>query len=1124
MTILQNENHHMKKSILIIFCLFCSIPSISSQEFSGNIYDYIEDPQVISENKQEAHAGFHSYGTEEAAVKGEIEKSGNYLSLDGQWKFKWVRKPDDRPLDFYKPEVKLDAWDDIKVPSNWEIEGYGIPIYVNHQYEFADYKAPVSDEMEFVDKIYPKNPGQVPHDYNPVGSYRREFILAESWTADKEVFLHIGAMKSGGFVWINGNYVGYSQGSKLPAEFDISKYLQSGKNTIALQIFRWTDGSYLECQDFWRISGIERSVYLFAQPKVRIKDFEVTSLLSDSYKNGELNVTIELENHTTRKNMSSVGFQLVDPKGNQLIEDSNKMDIEGGKASETNFAYTVKNVLPWSAEHPNLYTLTITTKDKKGKVLEATSNQIGFRTVETKNGLLLVNGQRITLKGVNAQETDPETGHVMDEEMILKDIRLWKENNINAVRLSHYPREDRFYELCDQYGIYVVDEANIESHGMYYGKYSLAKKPEWKKAHLDRMIRMVERHKNYPSIIIWSMGNEAGNGINFYEGYKAIKANDASKRPVQYERTYKDEDGSLFDMDVDTDIIVPQYPSPATFESFGSNLTDRPFVPSEYAHAMGNSTGNFQDYWDIIEQHDNLQGGFIWDWVDQSIWKTDKNGNRYYAYGGDYGENMPSDNTFLNNGIVFPDRTPQPALHEVKKAHEFINFKPKGLTEKNELRVLIENLYDFTDLENFNFTAKIKANGKVLDSINIGEVHAVPHTGKLVRIPLNEVSIEPNTEYFVELSATLKEGQEMLKKGFEVAHEQILLDKTEWKSQTLENTGELKINDDNQFVTVSGEKVSLKFDKKAGRLISYVFQGNELINEAHGPRPNFWRAPTDNDFGNQMPVKNIEWKKASLFAKVKSFSSEKLSDGSAAVKIEYDLPGVETIFTSIYTVLSSGAVKIENTLDATTYDADIPRIGMRMQLPKKYDNMTYFGRGPWENYQDRKASAFVDLYRSKVADQYVPYIRPQENGYKTDVRWAAFSDSEENGLLLASSLQNIKNLGISALHMPNEDFDVTPGLIYGEDQKIDDTYQIDGIPKIDKNKHTIDIKEKDLVQLNIDMEQRGLGGDDSWYSKPQEKYLIKGNEPHSYSFWMVPFTKGDKELFIDYGKMYRTLK
>jgi len=1108
----------IKSSKLVLICLVSSLVSVlSSQE--KNISHYIENEAVISENKLDAHVSFTSYGPEEDAINFDTKNTKFHNNLDGQWKFKWVRSPKERSTTFMNPAENLAAWGNIKVPSNWEVEGFGVPIYVNHQYEFADYKTPIVKDIEFVDGIYPKNPGDVPNDYNPVGSYRRDFNIAFDWDG-KEIFVHVGAMKSGGFVWLNGKYVGYSQGSKLPTEFNITQFAKTGKNTIAIQIFRWTDGSYLECQDFWRISGIERSVYLYAQPKLRIKDFEVVSNLDGAYKNGLLDVDVLIKNHLSKSKKSQLTFKLYDANNQLLVSKSSKLTVLESNEKTFSFQATVKNVKQWSAEHPNLYRLVLELKDKKGKILESTVAKIGFRSVEIKNGLLLVNGQRITLKGVNAQEADPETGHIMSEEMMLKDIRLWKENNINAVRLSHYPRGRRFYELCNMYGIYIVDEANIESHGMYYGEHSLAKKESWEKAHVDRMLRLVERDKNHPAVIIWSMGNEAGNGINFYAGYKAIKANDKSKRPVQYERPYKDEDGSLYDMDWNTDIIVPQYPSPTVFEEIGKSKTDRPFIPSEYAHAMGNSTGNFQDYWDIIEQYDNLQGGFIWDWVDQSIWKTAENGERYYAYGGDYGKDMPSDGTFLNNGIVFPDRTPQPALYEVKKAHEFINFKEKGINSNDELRILVENLYDFTNLNMFDITAKIKADGKVLKTIPLETISVETHTGKLIRISLEDITYKTNTEYFVEISATTKNAWGILPAGFEVAHEQIRLDAKYQKERvSVDNGIALSIHKEGLNTTVSNADVELVFNEKEGRLISYKFKNNELLKDGKGPKPNFWRAVTDNDFGNRMQVRNFEWKKASLFSEVTEVVSNQLSTNEVELRVTYKLPGVDTHFKSVYTINGKGAVRIENTLGVTEYKADIPRIGMRMQLPKQYNTMTYFGRGPWENYQDRKHSAFVDVYKSSVSDQYVPYIRPSENGYKTEVRWVSLVNEEGNGLLVVA--EDFKNgVGIGALHMLNEDFDTTAGLDYGASKSVDEKYQIDGIPKVNKAKHTTDIKEKDLVQLNIDLVQRGVGGDDSWFSKPQKKYLVDGAIEHTYTFYLIPVEQGSKELFLKLSKQF----
>ena len=1090
----------MKSTKFLFFFLFVST-SIFAQK--KDIWHYIENEQVIAENKEDAHASFTSFTSLKNA---RANKSSFKKSLNGIWKFNWVKNPANRPTQFMKPSFLLNDWKEIKVPSNWEVEGFGTPIYVNHQYEFSDYKAMIADDMELIDKIYPKNPGKVPHKYNPVGSYRRDFEIDSTWTG-KEIFLHIGAMKSGGFVWLNGRYIGYSQGSKLPSEFNITKAAKKGKNTIAIQVFRWTDGSYLEAQDFWRISGIERDVYIYAQPKVRIQDFEVLATLDDSYTHGLLYIDIDLQNHEKYNKEVFVSYQLY-KNGFLIAEQENNTAVSPKRRKTTSFSTNIIEAEKWSAEHPNLYKLALTTKDKRGNVIEVIERKIGFRTVEIKDGLLLVNGKVITLKGVNAHEANPETGHVMSEELMLRDIKLWKENNINAVRLAHYPRGRRFYELCDLYGIYVVDEANIESHGMYYGNYTLAKKENWKKAHIDRMLRMVERDKNHPSVIIWSMGNEAGNGIVFYKGYEAIKKLDRSKRPVQYERTYR-KSGGLYNMDWNTDIIVPQYPSPKTFNRIGQTKTDRPFIPSEYAHSMGNSTGNFADYWEIIEKHEHLQGGFIWDWVDQSIYKTDKKGKPFYAYGGDFGENMPSDNTFLNNGIVFPDRTPQPALYEVKKAHEYINFINIGETEANEQSIKIENLYDFTNLSQFNFKAVIKANGEILKTLNFSDIDVKAHQNKLINIPLKNIDFKENTEYFLEFFVTTKNRWNLLPKGFEVAKEQIYLD-TKFKKKTLkvDNGWYLKSTDSKNNFIIFNNYIKVAFDKKKGNITSYVFKKQEYIKSKKGPQINFWRPPTDNDLGSRMPTQNLGWKNASLNATVSNFDFKKLDNNLMQVVVSYQLPTVKTSHTTTYTINGNGVVKIENTLDASAYKGDIPRVGMRMQIPKKFKDVMYYGRGPWENYQDRRSSTFIDVFNTTVSDFYVPYIRPQENGNRTDVRWMALMDDEEYGLLISSPSQ--KGLSISALHMPNEAFDITNDLDYSKENK-----------NANFSKHTTDIKEQNLVQLNIDLAQRGLGGDNSWGAKPQEKYQLKSNKKHSYSFYLIPFTSGTLPKFVEFQQQFK---
>lgn len=1080
------------KERFIIYMAFFTFLIGSAQQDNKEIKKYIENPQMIEEYKMPPRSAFESFPSESSTL---LNKNPNKIELNGSWKFKWVKAPNDRPLDFMKPSFNDDNWDEIQVPSNWEVQGYGIPIYVNHQYEFSDFKAPISKEMKFVDKIYPANPGNVPDDYNPVGSYRKEFTPNKNWIKDQTIILHIGAMKSGGFVWVNGKYVGYSQGSKLPAEFDISPYLVKGKNIIALQIFRWTDGSYLECQDFWRISGIERDVYLYKQPKERVRDLQAMGTLDESFENGELDVTSFFE----KGKPNLLKFSLKDPEGEEVA----KGEIMSNNSDSIHFHRQIPNVKQWSAEQPNLYDLMIKTLNSKGEILEVIPLKIGFRTVEIKNGILRLNGQRITLKGVNTQETSPETGHVMSEKLMLKDIQMWKENNINAVRLSHYPRSDRFYELCDKFGIFVVDEANIESHGMYYGKYSLAKNKKWEKAHLARMVNMVERHKNHPSVIIWSMGNEAGNGINFYQGYKEIKNHDPIKRPVQYERAYKEEDGNLLDMDWNTDIIVPQYPSPQTFKYIGNLLTNKPFIPSEYAHSMGNSTGNFQDYWDVIEQYDNLQGGFIWDWVDQSLLKTNNHGERFYAYGGDYGKDMPSDNTFLNNGIVFPDRTPQPALNEVKKVYEYINFKEEGYTNNEKFRVFIENRYDFTNCDRFDFKGIVWSENDTLKKLAPITINIKPHTGELIRVDIGDIDMEPGREYFLNISATLKDDWGLLPKGYLIAHEQFKLRNKREKelSRVLPEYAELSSYP--KYIKSKGKNFEIQFDKNSGRIVQYIYRGKDFIKDENGPLPNFWRAPTDNDLGNRMHIQNIDWKKASMPLKADTVEIIK-ENNHQKLKVVYNLKPVETSVSVIYEIFKNGAIKISSSILPAKDQSDIPRFGFRMQMPGEYENLNYYGRGPWENYQDRNTSSFVGVYNSKVFDQYVPYIRPQENGNKTGARWISLSNNSGRGLLIINDANNKNYLGFSALPMKNEDFDVTAT----------DDYK--NALDLNFSKHTDDIKRQDLVQLNIDMNQRGVGGDNSWGAKPQKEYQLNSSVKHQYSFYLIPYLSQAQSFFNIY--------
>lgn len=1084
-----------KRIMLMGAVLFIHLLNVAAQDRN----DW-RDLSIIDRNKEKGRTTFKSYETREDAVN---RTNPRWLSLNGTWKFHLSQKPDDKPEDFYKPGFDIENWHDIQVPGNWEMQGFDVPIYVNHPYEFADPRTPITELRNGPE------PPKIPTDYNPVGSYVRTFEVPLKWK-DDEIFIYLGNVKSAFYIWVNGKMAGYSEGSKLPSEFNITSLVEPGKtNTVALEVYRWSDGSYLECQDFWRMSGIEREVAIYSQPKTRIRDFEVVSTLNDTYEHGILQLYVELQNHEEKDRTVWIGFSL-SGKDHEMATGEMKQTIKAGTVISSNLDPVLKHFLPlkdiksWSAEDPNLYTLTLTLSDDKKRVIESTTMNIGFRSVEIKRGQLLVNGMPVTLKGTNIHETDPTTGHYLTEEVMRRDIELMKLFNINAVRLSHYPFPERWYELCDEYGLYVVDEANIESHGLYYGERSLSKFPQWEEMHVDRMVRMVQRDKNHPSVIIWSMGNEAGNGVNFYAGYKAIKEADRSRRPVQYERT---EIGSrhALEFDWNTDIIVPQYPDPATFEWFGQRLLDRPFIPSEYAHSMGNSTGNFQDYWDVIDRYPQLQGGFIWDWVDQAIWKTTEDGKRHLAYGGDFGENMPSDGNFLLNGIIFADRSLQPGLYEVKKAHAWIKFKLLRVRE-NIARILIENHYDFTNLDQFELSAMVKSDGKVQKTITLPAISADPHSSKVIDIDLSGIELIDNTEYFLEMKALTTVKKALVPKGHAVAEEQFRLPWFKASEGGIATEESLKLTETENGWNIVGEHFKMSINRVEGTIDEYQYNGRHLIKNGYGPRPDFWRAPIDNDFGNGMPRNHINWKKATLAPKLVDCTAVKISDSQAEVKVTWKLEEVNTHFHTTYTIFGNGIVEIDNHLEASsTEKTDIPRVGMNFALPGNFQHLTYFGRGPWENYSDRNVSSFVGLYEGNASEQYVPYVRPQENGSKTDVRWAALTDSDGNGLL---TIGKTPRQGFTMTAMPylTEDFDARVGTDYGPIEK--------------EQKHYTDVVKRDLVRMNVDFGQRGVGGVDSWYSKPLEKYRLKPDVSYEWKLILVPLEGADKDKILEMSKKY----
>jgi beta-galactosidase len=1028
-----------------------------------------ENPGMLSLNREQPHATMISFTDEQSALAAITENSSNYMSLDGIWKFNWVKSPGRRPYWFFKDDYDIRDWDNIAVPSNWQMKGYDVPVYVNIGYSFKN------------------NPPFIHHDWNPVGSYKRYFKIPSDWK-DKEIFLQFGAVSSAFYVWVNEHLVGYSQDSKVPAEFNITGYLKKGKNSLSVEVYRWCDGSYLEGQDFWRLSGIQRTVFLHARPKTWIRDFFASAGLENNYTDGVLDLDVWMNSKSGNTGSYIAAVSLYDDKGVKLYNDSQAVSLDDSTGF-VHFSGVIRGIKKWTAETPSLYSLIINLKDRTGRDLESVSSRIGFRKVEIKDSRLMVNGVAIRLKGVNMHEHSDINGHVIDPETIMKDIKLMKSNNINAVRTSHYPQQELWYEMCDRYGLYLIDEADIESHGVGYRPgVTLAGKPEWAAAHLERMKRMVERDKNHPSVIIWSMGNEAGDGQTFVDLYKWTRDRDRT-RPVQYERA--EQISGITERH--TDIWCPMYPKIEFIESYaGKSENDRPLIMCEYAHAMGNSTGNLQDYWDVIEKYPKLQGGFIWDWVDQGLLKTTANGDKYWAYGGDFGEEgIPSDGNFCINGLVWPDRTTHPGLREVNKVYQYIGFEPADL--ENGL-VKVKNKYDFISLSGFSFEWDIMADGTAVRSGKLSPLQTGPGQEETVKLDYEKIVPEPGTEYFLNIRALKSEGWGIVPAGHVYASAQFRIPEEgmPFYPGNKEMTA-LQTNNSGTDLMVSGKDFQIKFSYLSGKLESFLFGGRELFLKA--PEPDFWRPPTDNDYGNGMDIRLAVWKKAGERTTVTRADVRQPEINRVVVVFNYDIKNTEggkiAGYSTSYTVYGSGDIVIKNNFTKLSAGIpEIPRMGMQMQLPVDFVNLKWFGRGPHENYQDRKTSAFAGLYESTVGDQYVPYIRPQENGYKTDTRWLTLTDENGTGILVSGN----PVFCFSALNNIHDDFE-SPGKL--------STYRRDAITA---NTHTIDVKPRDLVNLNIDLGQMGVGGDDSWGAMVHTKYRLLENH-YEYTFRLRPVTK-----------------
>ena len=1022
--------------------LICALASVGLTAFAQQ--PEWQDPNVNAINRAAMHTNYFAYESEQAALKGCRLASDNYMTLNGTWKFNWVQNADQRPTDFYKVDFNDKGWDNIQVPGVWELNGYGDPIYVNVGYPWRSQ--------------YKNNPPYVPTVNNHVGTYRKEIELPADWKG-RQIMAHFGSVTSNMYLWVNGKFVGYSEDSKLEAEFDLTKYLRPGKNIIAFQVFRWCDGTYLEDQDFFRYSGVGRDCYLYTRTANHIEDIRITPDLDAQYKDGTLQIDIQM------KGKGTVDLKLLDKEGKEVTTAQVK-----GSGKQT-ASMTVSNPAKWTAETPNLYTL-VANLQENGKIIESIPVKVGFRKIELKNGQILVNGQAVLFKGADRHEMDPDKGYVVSRERMIQDIKRMKELNINAVRTCHYPDNNLWYDLCDEYGIYVVAEANIESHGMGYGDETLAKNPLFTKAHLERNQRNVQRGYNHPSIIFWSLGNEAGFGPNFEACYKWIKAEDKT-RAVQYEQAGTNEY---------TDIFCPMYYSYESCENYSKGNIDKPLIQCEYAHAMGNSQGGFKEYWDLVRKYPKYQGGFIWDFVDQSArWYT-KDGKEFYGYGGDFNRYDASDNNFQNNGLISPDRVPNPHAHEVGYIYQNIWVKPADL-QKGEISIYNENF--FRDLSDFYAEWQLLANGEVLQSGIINDLKVGPQQTVNQKLNYTLDNICPCKEVLLNVAFKLKNTETLLPAGFAVAQQQLSVREykapenllTEKKIAHDYTPAPVVEDNDSYYLIVKGENFHIDFERRSGYLSLYDVNGLSILDEGAQLTPNFWRAPTDNDMGAGLQKKYLAWKNPEIKLTSLEHATE---NGLVVVTAKYDMPTVSAKLTLTYRINKEGAIEVTQsmTTDKNAKVSNMFRFGMRAALNKNLSNIQYYGRGPIENYADRNNSTNIGKYAQTVDEQFYSYIRPQETGTKTDIRWWNQTNKGGNGIQLVGKTP----FSASALHYTMESLD-------------------DGLEK--DQRHSELVPQTDCVNFCIDKVQMGLGCVNSWGALPLDKYMVPYQD-YEFTFVIKP--------------------
>ena len=1021
-----------------------------------------QNPEVFRINKEPARSFFYSYSHDNNLFSSAPWQEENYQLLNGKWKFNWVNSVALKPQKFYADEFDDSKWDLLAVPANWELNGYGSPFYHSHHC----FKPQA---------IGPEMPGN----YNPVGSYRKIFNLPSDWQ-NKEVFVHFGAVKSAFYLWVNGKKVGYSQDSKTAAEFNITQYVRQGSNTLALQVYRYSDGSYFECQDMWRLSGIERDVYVFATPKFHTQDFHAYTSLDTSYKDGILNFTATIKNAL---NSTQKGYFLVAT----LHDDKNKLIFSRKVAisqllpmssGTVSFTETVANAALWSAEVPNLYALAFSLHDAQGQALEHIGKKIGFRSTELKNGNILLNGKAILFKGVNRHEHDPVTGHVVSRESMLQDVKLMKEFNINAIRMSHYPNDPYMYQLADEYGLYVLDEANIETHGLgaanqgsgYDPQKHIVNSPTWQAAYLDRIANMYERSKNNPSVVMRSLGNESGDGINLEVSYDWLKSKEPS--PVISEQAQ---------LRRHTDVYGQMY-APIENIALYAQLSneERPAILVEYEHAMGNSLGNFKEYWDTFKQYDKLQGGFIWDWVDQTFAMKTAQGTPFWGYGGDL--EPPSADTsdsFSANGLVYADRSPYPYLWEVKKAQQNIDFNPIDIEVG---QISLRNSNYFRKLDNVELHWSLLADGVVVGQGQGITIHVEPQQSLKLQLDY-KTQLQQGVEYFLNVALKTKTKEGLLDAGHILAWQQLPLPFVSLPKAITSQTS-LKFVQDDALVQFSGDNFTLVFDNKKGLISSLKYQQKEMLKAT--PRPDFWRAPVDNDFDVASFASSLAtWQHVGKDMSLVTMDVKRLSKAEVQVSTEHLLNSIGSRYFTTYHIYASGEIKVDVWFYTAPHKTQggLPRIGTLFQLDPSLQQVSWYGRGPHENYIDRKYSADVGLYQSTVEELYEPYVRPQENGYRSDIRYVNFVDEHGVGL----SFVGEPLIGFGAQYYSTDDYDAS---------KSDAKY---------RDMHPYQLPKKDRIFVNIDFRQRGVGGTDSWGSAPLFEYTLPWLD-YRYSFSIKPIT------------------